>query len=510
MANNQKSNVGVVLVNNFGFYTAKYFRPLQHVWGWTDDLSFLITNVQYFRNTCTNLTPPQQPFDKDWRPPEFGKPLMLIKENKVPEDLAKMYMDTYSLDGKFGKLVEPCYLCVPDIDKICQYMTSPNKFLQERAKLMMQRDKTVIDLAYTALEIQKDIKDDKERKETTQAIFYTILNGLRDAPLDHKFTLPKVLTDRQTRLNDAVNSKQSIAQITQNALAQVRTESSKLPKTPPHPQSQTPRKPVPQNHEVQTKTPDGGAPIFEDVVHITTPHDYFGTKISNQPIFGVRDFEKLGFKPVPSAGLDKPIIYMPAQMQTAQNNKLLKDYLTRDQWEYLRYAQLDMAGKFEDTLKFREENDITTDRTLLLGLQYFMLGMLCYSNFNFLIDFNELNRISLKPTEEALRDLYILNAAATQNLNWIITKNSTLNKTCPMLAKEQFFKAVNLQNTPEYTPEIGNDYLLRYMYLRDEVLKNQSRKPWAYEPCETKFTADSLKKEFAETQNNCNQPIQTR
>jgi len=514
MATQQKSNVGVVLVNNFGFYSAEYFRPLQLVWGRREDLSFLITNVQYFRNTRTNVTPPAQPFDRDWRPPEFGKPLMLIADKAVPDDLAKMYLETYSLDGKFGKLVGPGYLCAPDIDKICHYMTSPNKNVQRLAMQMMQRDKTVIDLACTALEIQNDIQDKKTREDTTQAIFYTLTNGLRDAPLDHKFTLPAVLTDRKTRQNYARANGQSIAEVTKNALLQVQNESNNLPKAPHTPQSQS-FEPSTRSNVARTAT-DGQSPIFEDVVHVTTPHDYFGTEIKNHPIFGVQDYAKLGFKPVPTAGLDKPVIYMPEQMQTDHSGKMLKSYLTRDQWERLRYSQLTMAGKFEDTLKFREEeekksgNGKTTDRTLLLGLQYFMLGMLCYSNFNFLIDFNELNRISQKPTDEALRDLYILNACAMQNLNWVITKNSNLNTTCPTLAKEQFFKALNLKNPPEYTPKIGNDYLLRYTYLRDEVLHNQSRTPWAYEPFETDLTANSLKNEFAEMQNSCNQPSQTR
>ncbi len=251
-------------------------------------------------------------------------------------------------------------------------------------------------------------------------------------------------------------------------------------------------------------------PIFKDVVHITKPHDYFGTTISNKPIVGVADFEKLGFVPIASKGLDKPIIYMPAQMQGDPTNKLLKDYMSRDQWEYLRYAQLDMAGKFEDTLAYREQNGITTDRTLLLGLQYFMLGMLRYSNFNFMIDFNELNRISQKPTEEALKDLYILNAIAIENLNWIITKNSDLNLKCPTLAKEQFFKAMNLTNPPKYDKNFGNKYLNRYVYLCDNVLNNQSSRPWGYEPYKTELTADFMKNEFKEMQDRCNQPSQQK
>ncbi len=250
--------------------------------------------------------------------------------------------------------------------------------------------------------------------------------------------------------------------------------------------------------------------VMRDVVHVTVPHDYFGTQISDKPIFGTNDAKKLGFEPLPAPGLEKPIIYMPAAMQKDPQANMLKTYLTRDKWEYLRYAQLDMAGKFEDTLAYREKNGITTDRTLLLGLQYFMLGMLRYSNFNFLIDFNELNRISLKPTSEALKDLYILNAAATQNLNWAIIKNTNLNKTCPTLGRDLLFEALKLRNPPEYTPQIGNSYLHRYVYLRDKVLSNQSCTPWSYEPYQTDLTADSIKAEFKTMKNSCNQPTQQK
>ncbi len=250
--------------------------------------------------------------------------------------------------------------------------------------------------------------------------------------------------------------------------------------------------------------------IVQDVVHITKPYDYFGTEIKDQPIFGTKDAQQLGFVPLESAGLKNPIFYMPAKMRDDSQGRTLENFLNRDQWEYLRYAQLDMAGKFEDTLAYREKMGITTDRTLLLGLQYFMLGMLCYSNFNFLIDFNELNRISLKPTSEALKDLYLLNATAMQNLNWIIVEKSTLKSTNPLLGKQLFFDSLKLKNPPEYTAKIGNDYLHRYVYLRDKVLSNQASTPWSYQPYETELTAQTLKKELYEMQSSCNHSAQQK
>lgn len=221
MAEKQKSNVGVVLVNNLGSYNKRYFYPLQRIMGHAEDLSFLIANLRYFSNTNDTLEPPKQLFDNDWRPPEYGKPLFLIKEGEIPENLAKMYLDIYSLDGKFGKLVDLGYLCVPDIDKICQYLTSGSPFMQKRAIMMMQRDKTVIDLAYTALEVQSDIKDKTLREKTTRSIFYALIDGLRDAPISYKFELPKVLTDRQERLKLAGGDEQKYALITQESAKEV-------------------------------------------------------------------------------------------------------------------------------------------------------------------------------------------------------------------------------------------------------------------------------------------------
>lgn len=250
--------------------------------------------------------------------------------------------------------------------------------------------------------------------------------------------------------------------------------------------------------------------MTQGVVHITQPHDYFGLNIAKKPIFGFENAEKMLFNPVQSDGLQKPIIYMTPDVQYSERADMMIDKMPRDQWEYIRYAQLEMAGQFEDTLAYREKMGITTDRTLLLGLQYFMLGMLRYSNFNFIIDFNELNRISLKPTDEALRDLYILNAAALQNLNWAIIKKSTLDKVCPTLGRKQLLEALNLKNPPQYTQKDGDFYLRRYVYLRDQVLSNQSCRPWDYAPYETELTAQQLKDEFREIGAKCNQTAQER
>ena len=228
MAETQKSNVGVVLINDLGLYNTRFFIPLQRLQGKREDVSFLIANVQYINNTNSKLTPPTEPFDNNWRPPEYGKPLFLIKENKVPAKLAKLYLNTYSLDGKFGKIANLGYLCVPDIEKVCKYLTSPNPIIQRQAVQILERDKTVIDLIYTALEIQDDIQDQKLREKTTESIFLALVDGLKGAPLSHKFNLPKVLTSRTERLKISQGSEQKYAEITQEAAKNVFLEGRSL------------------------------------------------------------------------------------------------------------------------------------------------------------------------------------------------------------------------------------------------------------------------------------------
>ncbi len=228
MAETKKSNVGVVLVNDLGLYNTRFFIPLQRLQGKREDMSFLIINLQYVNNTNSKLTPPKEPFDNNWRPPEYGKPLFLIKENRVPAKLAKLYLDTYSLDGKFGKIADLGYICVPDIEKVCKYISSPNPIIQRQAAQILERDKTVIDLLYTALELQDDIQDQKLREKTTQSIFLALVDGLKGAPLSHKFDLPKVLTSRTERLKLAQGSEQKYAEITQTAAKNVFLEGRSL------------------------------------------------------------------------------------------------------------------------------------------------------------------------------------------------------------------------------------------------------------------------------------------
>lgn len=218
MAEKRQTNVGVVLINDLGLYTTKYFIPLQNIQGTHLDVSFLIANIHYFCNNNRSLTPPNMPFDNNWRPPEYGKPLYYIKEKRVPEKLARAYLDAYSLDGKFGKIAKLGYLCVPDIEKVCQYLTSKNTLVQRQALQILHRDKTVIDLLYSALEASEDLKNEQLRGDVIKSVCKTITEALNYAPLSHEFKLPAVVLDRGLRQKLANGDEQRYADLMQNAV----------------------------------------------------------------------------------------------------------------------------------------------------------------------------------------------------------------------------------------------------------------------------------------------------
>lgn len=240
----------------------------------------------------------------------------------------------------------------------------------------------------------------------------------------------------------------------------------------------------------------------QEVAHIATPCDYFGDKISDKPIFGIKNFFGQEFKPIYSKSNNKAVFYMTDAVRFGDKAPMLKDTMPRDTWEYFRYAQLDMANKFEDTLAYREKMGIQTNKEVLYALQYLMLGMLRYSNFNFLIDFNELNRISLAPVEDARKELFMLIAAATENINWTIIKNSKLDDEYPTLGRELFFRALALTNTPPITIKDIDTYLYRYDFLRDEVLKSEASTPWAQVPYEG-LDAHQFVGEFYQLEEKC-------
>ena len=228
----------------------------------------------------------------------------------------------------------------------------------------------------------------------------------------------------------------------------------------------------------------------QDVVHIATPHDYFGEKLSDQPIFGIKDFGGLKFKPIRSAYNGRAVFYMTDKVRYGEGAPNLKSTISRDQWEYLRYAQLDQANKFEDTLAYREKMGKPGNKEVNLGLQYMMLGMLRYSNFNFIIDFNELNRISLAPEKEAREELFILIAAATQNINWAIIQNSNLKDKAPTLGRDLFLETFKFKKAPQLQIKDIDTYLYRYDFMRDEVLSGEGSTPWAPTPYQGLDTAD--------------------
>ncbi len=220
MTEKERLKVGVVLINDLGLYSST-FLPMKIIQGTREDVSFLIANSQYFNNNGTTSIAPPPPFENNWRPPEYGKPLYYIKEKRVPEKLAKAYMETYSLDGKFAEITDLGYLCVPDIEKVCKYLTSTNPIMQRQALQIMHRDKTVIDLIYAALEVSRDLTDTPLRENLVKKIFWTITNGFKKVPLTYRFNLPPELTDRSLRLKKSNRDEPHYAEIMDKAITEV-------------------------------------------------------------------------------------------------------------------------------------------------------------------------------------------------------------------------------------------------------------------------------------------------
>ena len=78
----------------------------------------------------------------------------------------------------------------------------------------------------------------------------------------------------------------------------------------------------------------------QDVVHIATPHDYFGEKLSDQPIFGIKDFGGLKFKPIRSAYNGRAVFYMT---DNAEIKKCLREIVTN----YTNYKEFNEHSKEE-------------------------------------------------------------------------------------------------------------------------------------------------------------------
>ena len=245
----------------------------------------------------------------------------------------------------------------------------------------------------------------------------------------------------------------------------------------------------------------------QEALHITTPHQYFANTVGEQPIFGIKNFKGHKFLPIKSSYNNRAVFYMTDSVKNNKQGAQMKNTMPQDSWEYFRYAQLDMANKFEDTLAYREKMGIPCSKEVLFGLQYLMLGMLRYSNFNFIIDFNELNRISLAPEKQAREELFVLIAAATQNINWAIIQNSNLKDTHPTLGRDLFFEALALNNPPKITISDIDTYLYRYDFMRDEVLKSEACTPWEATPIQG-LTAQKIIDDFSAIKNKCGKTTQ--
>ena len=141
--------------------------------------------------------------------------LELINDETLEEyykNIAKAYMDTYSLDGPFGRIANLGYLCVPNIDLICQHITSTNPLLQKRALKVIARDKVVIDLINLCLDAEEDLTDPKMKEKVIDRVFFA-LDYLKYIPLEKEIKLDTKGLNREYRKEASKGDEGKYAEI---------------------------------------------------------------------------------------------------------------------------------------------------------------------------------------------------------------------------------------------------------------------------------------------------------
>ena len=212
------------------------------------------------------------------------------------------------------------------------------------------------------------------------------------------------------------------------------------------------------------------------VYHISQPIRHFPDEVQNGQIFGIKNFYNLKLVPIKLECSGRAVVYTTEDMMNCPDAPLLKETLTRDQYEYFKTAQMEMSNKFLDTLAYRQVNHIITDGALLRALQYYIYSAFRY--FNYFIDFNELNRISLLPPKQALKELYPLYLAQRMNHFREEIARSVDKKDYMPKAREWFLDSFKMKNPPEATPSYMGNYLMYYYDYVDNKINEDYYKPW--------------------------------
>ena len=231
-----------------------------------------------------------------------------------------------------------------------------------------------------------------------------------------------------------------------------------------------------------------------EVWHMITPHKYFEEQVQDKPIFGIKNFYGHEFKPIKMAYSGRNVFYMLDEVRTNPRALNMKNIIKRDEWEYFHHAQLATISQLADTFEYRAKNDIGDILTMrfMLSISYIILH---YNNFNMIIDFNELNRISLLPKEEAEKELYPLFALAVQCQNWGLLLKSKDHKDKAPLMRERIFECAAFKNPPRLKSNTAAQCHIKQEYYSVELCKSYRFTPWAPQEIEN-INFEDIEKEF--------------
>ena len=218
------------------------------------------------------------------------------------------------------------------------------------------------------------------------------------------------------------------------------------------------------------------------VYHIPQPKKYFSDEIQNKPIFGISNFYNQKLIPLKLECSGRSVIYTTKEMQDRPDAPLLRDTVSKDEYEYFKMAQLEMANKFFDTIAYRQENGqynyLSNQEFVYLStaLQHFIYASIKY--FDYFIDFNEMNRISLLPIDQAMKEFYpLFLAIRTCTYREVISRSLDKKDYMPK-AREWFLDSLKMRNPPRTTAVYMNDYYEYYKQLNETTLRDNFYTPW--------------------------------
>lgn len=236
--NNKEKTIRMTFLASLGLYKNKPFTDIENIWASDATASFLTVNSCYFFAGCSNIAPPSifdsYKFPGEYLPVDHGRILYLIEEGQIPNEIAKEYLATYSLDGMYGRLADLGYLCVLNVHKLEKNLLTKNPNILKQTKLILRRDRLIIQLLNIALDAQQDLANSAYAGKIVSKSF-SLINEVRDMPLDLEIPLNPKLLDRKQKLIDCEGNEAKYADfvLTEQTKTAQFVEAHKFYRTPP-------------------------------------------------------------------------------------------------------------------------------------------------------------------------------------------------------------------------------------------------------------------------------------